>query len=92
MSTLGVIVFKTRDMKHLTQSLQSINWVDAVTLMPFDEEEGDSLGKILGKSFSNTNTDWILYLWGEETVNSELAAELRKICHNEFKSSKVFAA
>ena len=87
MSTLGVIVFKTREMQHLSQSLQSIAWADRVKVVPFDEEKNTTFEEMKGRLWKDIGTDWVLHLWGEERVDSKLAQELRRICRSEFKTA-----
>jgi len=101
MSTLGVVILSLRGMKHLTQSLESVKWADAITVLHAGAGEPSiggnyfpslRLRKIaslreLGDPSWEIGTDWVLHLWGEERVEDELGEELRALRRRE--SSRV---
>jgi len=97
MSTLGVVILSLRGMKRLAQSLESVKWADAITLLHVGEGgpsiEGNyfpslrlkntaSLGELADPSWE-IGTDWVLHLWGEERVEKELGEELRALRRRE---------
>lgn len=97
MSTLGVVVFSLRGMKHLAQCLESVEWADVVAVIHAGEGE-PSVGANPGPSLllrkvvsteevrqlsREIRTDWVLNLWGEERVEAGLREELRVLCKTE---------
>lgn len=94
MSTLGVVVFTLRGMKHLAQCLESVRWADVAVVLHVGDGE-PSIGAsvrpsaILRRVTPTENlrqlceeikTDWVLHLWGEERVEEELGEEIRALC------------
>ncbi|MFQ5903772.1 MAG: hypothetical protein ACE5JO_08780 [Candidatus Binatia bacterium] len=99
MSTLGVVVFSLQGMKHLVQCLESVHWADAVMVLHAGDGEpsigaNPSPSLILRKVapteeevkeiYQEIKTDWVLHLWGEERVETELKEELHALCKAEF--------
>ena len=78
MSTLGAVVFSIRGMKHLSECLDSVRWVDEVAVRHLDQEAAEG-----GHYSGQMGTDWVLHLWGEERVGAELREELHQIRHAE---------
>ena len=97
MPTLGVVILSLRGMKHLAQSLESVKWVDAVTVLHAGEGDPSievkpspsvivrkiASTKELGEHSWEIGTDWVLHLWGEERVEEELREELQALCRKE---------
>lgn len=94
MSSLGVVVFSLRGMKHLAQCLESVQWADSVAVLYAGDGE-PSIGAnarssvmlrkvVSGKEVKQLSqeirADWVLHLWGEERVEAELGEELRALC------------
>src|SRR3989338_6269775 len=97
MLTLGVVILSLPGMKHLTQSLESVKWADAITVLHAGAGEPSiggnyfpsmRLRKIaslreLGDPSWEIGTDWVLHLWGVERVENELGEELRALRRRE---------
>lgn len=81
MSTLGVVVFTIRGMKHLSDCLDSVRWADEVTVRNL---EGNAVEGT--KSSRQIDTDWVLHLWGEERVEADLTEELQVIRDAELRT------
>lgn len=93
MATLGVVVFSVSGMKRLAQTLESVRWADALLVLHVGEGEplisvpprfGSVVRKIspaqdIGAIHEEIQTDWYLYLWGDERVEPELEEKLRTI-------------
>lgn len=82
MPTLGAVVFSIRGMKHLSECLDSVRWVDKVSVRHLDQEAVEG-----GRSSEQIGTDWVLHLWGEERVGAELREELCLIRHAELRAA-----
>lgn len=97
MPTLGVVVVSLPGMMHLDRCLESVQWAEAVFLLHLGAE-APSIGtdsypslvlrklpslREIGESCKDLGTDWILHLWGEEVVETELREELRVVCRKE---------
>jgi len=65
MSSLGVVVFNLRGMKHLQQCLDSVQWADAVTVWDMDRNGNLNSIKETERLSQEIKTDWVLHLWGE---------------------------
>jgi hypothetical protein len=90
MSTLGVVVLSVCGMKHLTECLESVGWADTVVVLHVGRgepavEPGRSVATVTGKVPSapemaeisqKIRTDWVLHLWGDERVGTELKEQL----------------
>ena len=74
MSSLGVVVFNLRGMKHLSQCLDSVQWADAVTVRDLDQNGNPNSIKETERLSEEIKTDWVLYLWGEEKIGTELSS------------------
>jgi len=84
MSTLGVVIFNLQGMKHLAQCLESVQWADAIKVLDSGDSDGWSVTpKRIQDLSEEMTTDWVLHLWGEESVEGKLAAELRALCRRE---------
>ncbi|HTM07761.1 MAG TPA: hypothetical protein VL754_05170 [Verrucomicrobiae bacterium] len=92
MATLGVVVFSLDKMKHLAQCLESVAWADHVMLLhagcsdPAIGQEFPALTvrrlsswRGVEKHSRDLDTDWVLWLWGDERLDSTLTGELRAL-------------
>lgn len=94
MSSLGVVVFSLQGMKHLNECLESVRWADVVLVLHLGAGEpligADSCASATFRKMNSTaemkrldqeiKTDWVLHLWGEERVESELKENLAALC------------
>lgn len=96
MSTLGVVVLSLQGMTGLDRCLESIQWADAVWIVHFGDDDPckrpfgvSSISRKVKSvqelsSFSHeVNTDWVLYLWGEERVEEKLRANLQEVVESD---------
>ena len=90
MSSLGVVVFNLRGMKHLSQCLDSVQWADAVTVQDLDRNANPNSINETERLCEEIKTDWVLYLWGEEKVGTELREELNLVRQAELQTSPLF--
>jgi len=90
MSSLGVVVFNLRGMKHLQQCLDSVQWADAVTVWDMDPNGNPNYIKETERLSQEIKTDWVLHLWGEEKVGRELREELNLVRQAELQTSPLF--
>lgn len=95
MATLGVVIYSLKGMERLPQCLDSVRWADLVLLLhagagapSADLKTGASLvSRRLGSAAEirelskEITTDWVLHLWGEETVGGQLKEELQSLCN-----------
>src|SRR4051812_34209406 len=93
MTTFGVVVFSLDGMRHVARCLNSVAWADTILLLHAGlsvPELGDKEFPTLSvrrlsswgegeKYWREIGTDWVLYLWGDECLTEELAAELRML-------------
>lgn len=92
MSTLGVVVLSLQGMTGLDRCLESIQWADAVWIVHFGDDDpckrpfgvSSVSRKVksvqeLNSFYHEVNTDWVLYLWGEERVEAKLSAGLQEV-------------
>lgn len=94
MSTLGVVVFSLQGMKPLAQCLESVRWADSIVVLHVGEGEpaiepgslpyrvfrGLDAAQPVERIQQEIRTDWVLHLWGEERVGTELKEELQRLC------------
>lgn len=92
MSTLGVVVLNLHGMTGLDRCLESIQWADAIWIVNLGEDN-PCCGRLrvspvvrkvetvveISSLFYEVNTDWVLYLWGEERVGEKLGASLKAL-------------
>ena len=92
MATLGVVVWSFDGMGRLGACLESVAWADRVLLLhagagdPMVGREFPALSLRRLASWApaddyatELDTDWVLYLWGDERVDDALAEELRAL-------------
>jgi hypothetical protein len=93
MATLGVVVISLEGMKYLSQCLESTRWADAVAVLHVGDGEpaiGERIPSFVSLRRAGSveeaihagetiGTDWIIYLWGEESVEPELKEELEAL-------------
>jgi len=89
MPSLGVVVFNLRGMKHLSQCLDSVQWANAVTVCDLYRDGKSISVKETERLSQEFGTDWVLHLWGEERVGTELREELNMICQAELQTSRL---
>ncbi len=90
MSSLGVVVFSLRGMKHFPQCLDSVQWADAVTVWDLDSKKDIDPVKETERLSQEIKTDWVLHLWGEEMVGRELKEELHLVCQADLQTAPLF--
>jgi len=87
MATLGVVVYSLSAMTHLARCLDSVQWANRVCVYPLN---APGVGESIVGRFPaglEMDTDWVLHLWGDERVESGLAAELKRLCQDRLEAS-----
>ena len=72
-ASVGVVVYTLREMQRVDRCVESVGWADTVQLWPLD---GDGSSKT---DPERAQTDWVLYLFGEEHVDAELSAAIQNV-------------
>ncbi|MBI4527647.1 MAG: hypothetical protein HY695_27945 [Deltaproteobacteria bacterium] len=94
MPTLGVVILTLNGMKHVAQCVESVKWADRIMVLHVGDGAPAILAgecsclvyrrvgstETLDGLPQEMNTDWILNLWGEETVDAALRDELAALC------------